>query len=161
MKHEIAISAALSLALLAPAPVALAEDGRVWTLTVEEKKPHRAYLSYGVPETDDSFGGFRCKSRSGDVTLFISETGGKLRAGARATAILAVGETQAKVDGKLLPNEEAGVPSFEGRLPANDPIFQAMASGETLVATVGPARQTAPLKGVAEKIGKFTAACAK
>lgn len=60
-----------------------------------------------------------------------------------------------------MPNEEAGVPSFQGRLPATDPIFDAMATGETLAAAVGPSKQTAPLKGVGEKMKKFVGACAK
>ncbi|WP_370568536.1 hypothetical protein [Methylocystis sp. Sn-Cys] len=145
--------------LCAPAP---AKDERVWTLSgLEEKKPDLIYLNYGVPETDDSFGAFRCKPKSGDVTFFVSETSEKLKPGKSATAALSIGEVQTKIAGKLLPNEEAGVPSFEGRLPANDPIFEAMATGETLAAIIGPSKQTAPLKGAAEKVKKFIAACAK
>lgn len=145
--------------LCAPAP---AKDERVWTLSgLEEKKPDQIYLNYGVPESDDSFGAFRCKPGSGVVTLFIAETSEKLKPGKSATAILSVGELQTKIAGKLVPNEEAGVPSFQGRLPAADPIFDAMAAGETLTAAVGPSKETAPLKGAAEKVKKFTAACSK
>jgi hypothetical protein len=147
--------------ILTVAPLAQAGDERVWTLTIEDKPPGWAYLNYGLPETDDSFGAFRCKSRSGEAIVFIAETDAKLTAGKRATAILAVGEKRAKIAGKLLPNEDAGVPSFEGRISTSDPIFEAMAGAETLVATVGPSKQTAPLKGAAEKIRKFAAACAK
>jgi hypothetical protein len=60
-----------------------------------------------------------------------------------------------------MPNEDAGVPSFEGTLPAGDPIFAAMSAGGTLAVAVGPARETAPLKGAADKFEKFAAACAK
>jgi hypothetical protein len=145
--------------LCAPAP---AKDERVWTLSgLEEKKPDQIYLNYGVPESDDSFGAFRCKPGSGVVTLFIAETSEKLKPGKSATAILSVGELQTRIAGKLVPNEEAGVPSFQGRLPATDPIFDAMAAGETLTAAVGPSKETAPLKGATEKVKKFTAACSK
>lgn len=145
--------------LCAPAP---AKDERVWTLSgLEEKKPDLIFLNYGVPETDDSFGAFRCKPQSGVVTFFVSETSEKLKPGKSATASLSIGEVRTKIAGKLLPNEEAGVPSFEGRLPATDPIFEVMATGETLAAVVGPSKQTAPLKGAAEKVTKFIAACAK
>jgi hypothetical protein len=145
--------------LCAPAP---AKDERVWTLSgLEEKKLDLIILNYGIPESDDAFGSFSCKPKSGVVTLFVAETSEKLKPGRSATATLSVGETQTKVAGKLLPNEEAGVPSFEGRLPANDPIFGAMAAGETLAAAIGPSKETAPLKGVADKVKKFVAACAK
>ncbi|WP_210332716.1 hypothetical protein [Methylosinus sp. H3A] len=153
--------AALVLAFLVAAPLAAAQQGRVWTFSVDETKPGRAYLNYGLPESDDSFGGFHCERRSGFATLFIAETSERLKAGARVTALLAVGATQAKVAGKLLPNEEAGVPSFEGRLSVSDPIFEAMAAGETLVATIAPSKQSAPLTGAAEKLRKFITACAK
>ena len=93
--------------------------------------------------------------------LFIAETSDKLAAGKPASATLTAGERRATIAGKLLPNEEAGVPSFEGRLSADDPIFEAMTSAKTLQVTIGSAKQTAPLKGAAEKIGKFVAACKK
>lgn len=145
--------------LCAPAP---AKDERVWTLSgLEEKKPDLIFLNYGVPETDDSFGGFSCKPKSGVVAFFLTETSAKLKPGKAATAALSIGDVQAKIAGKLLPNEEAGVPSFDGRLPANDPIFEAMTTAETVTAVVGPSKQTAPLKGAAEKVTKFIAACAK
>ncbi|MCC3244964.1 hypothetical protein LG047_06450 [Methylocystis sp. WRRC1] len=157
------VNLALILAAVgAGTPVVHAADERVWTLSgVEEKKPDSIYLGYGVPETDDSFGGFSCKPGSGEVKLWISETSEKLKPGKSATAILSVDETRAKVAGKLMPNEEAGVPSFEGRLPANDPIFAALAGGETLAVAVGPSKQTAPLKGAAEKFRRFAEKCAK
>lgn len=156
---KLALTSCGVFTLFAPA---WAKDARVWTLSgLEEKKPDLIYLNYGVPETDDSFGAFRCKPQSGVVMLFISETSEKLKPGKSATASLSVGEVQTKVAGKLMPNEEAGVPSFQGRLPATDPIFDAMATGETLAAAVGPSKQTAPLKGAAEKVEKFVAACAK
>jgi hypothetical protein len=140
---------------------AAAQQGRIWSFSLDEAKPPMAFLGYGVPESDDSFGGFHCDAHSGAATLFVSETDGKQKAGKAATAILAVGDTQTKIAGKLVPNEEAGVPSFEGKIVADDPIFAAMARGETLVVTIGGARQSAPLKGVAAMVGKFVEACKK
>jgi hypothetical protein len=138
-----------------------AEAGRVWMMTIEDQPPHWASLGYGVPETDDVFGSFRCKSKSGEVILFIAETSDKLVAGRPASATLAAGEIRATIAGKLLPNEEAGVPSFEGRIAADDPIFRAMTSAKTLEATIGAAKQSAPLAGAADKVKRFTAACKK
>lgn len=153
--------AALIVALLGIASPAAAQQGRIWSFSLDEAKPPMAFLNYGVPETDDSLGGFHCDAHSGATTLFISETDGKQKAGKAATAILAVGDAQTKVAGKLVPNEEAGVPSFEGRVAADDPIFAAMARGETLVVTIGGSKQSAPLKGAGAKIGKFIDACKK
>ena len=162
MPYGRAQALAISLCgLLLPAgPVAA--QSRVWTLTgFEEKKPALIYLSYGVPESDDSFGTFRCEPASGRVTFFLSTTNLRLKPGRAATALLAVDETRTKIVGRLLPNEEAGVPSFEGRLDARDPLVRALADGRTLTVRVGPSMQSAPLAGQGEKFRKFVAACAK
>ena len=135
---------------------------RVWILGgLEDKNADSLYLGYGVPETDDSFGSFTCKPGSGEVKLWIAETSAKLKPGKSATAALSVGAAKAKVVGKLMPNEEAGVPSFEGTFSAAEPIFRAMASGATLEVAVGLSKQSAPLAGAADKFKKFAAACAK
>ncbi|KAF0124274.1 MAG: hypothetical protein FD148_2517, partial [Methylocystaceae bacterium] len=98
-------------------------DQRVWTLGgLEDKNADSIYLGYGVPESDDSLGSFTCTPGSGLVKIWIAETSAKLKAGGKTTAILSVGEKTAKVAGKLVPNEEAGVPSFEGSLTAKEPI---------------------------------------
>jgi len=137
-------------------------DQRVWTLGgLEEKDADSIYLGYGVPETDDSLGSFTCAPGSGVVKIWIAETSVKLKAGDKAAAIFSVGEKSAKVAGKLVPNEEAGAPSFEGRLPAKDPIFAAMADGQTLDVAIGGAKRSAPLADASEKFKKFAAACAK
>lgn len=153
-------TAALFAALSGAASPAAAQ-GRVWDYRFDAGEPPMAYLGYGVPETDDSLGGFHCAAHSGAVTVFISETDDKQKAGKAATAIFAAGETQTKIAGKLAPNEEAGVPSFEGRIAADDPIFAAMARGDKLVVTIGGSKQSAPLKGVAGKVEKFVEACRK
>ncbi len=160
MKRKLAFAGALILATLSSAQAE--PNARVWTLGgLEEKNADSIYLGFGVPETDDSLGSFTCKPGSGAVKIWIAETSDKLKAGEKATAILSVGETKAKVAGKLMPNEEAGVPSFEGSIAAKDPIFAAMVGGDTLVVAVGPAKHDAPLTGAGEKFKKFAAACAK
>ena len=95
------------------------------------------------------------------VKIWVAETSAKLKAGDKAAAILSVGEKSAKVAGKLVPNEEAGAPSFEGRLPAKDPIFAAMAGGQMLDVAIGGTKRSAPLADASEKFKKFAAACAK
>lgn len=149
-------------ALLWGPPAAVAGETRVWTLAgLEEKKPGRIFLGYAVPESDDSFGGFSCKPRSGTATFFVAETSEKLKPGKSATAVISAGGVSARITGKLTPNEEAGVPGFEGRIGAGDPIFAALAGADALTVVIGASRQTAPLKGAAEKFRKFAAACAR
>jgi hypothetical protein len=141
---------------------ARAGDQRVWTLSGLDPKWHDDIsLTYGVPETDDTLGTFRCALGSGMVTLFISTTSSRLRPGRSEMALLSVGETRARIAGRLLPNEEAGVPSFEGRFGAGAPILAALAAGDTMRVTVGVSRQSAPLAGSSDKFRKFAAACAK
>jgi hypothetical protein len=150
------------LCLFALSGVSAQNDARVWTLGgLEEKDADSIYLGYGVPESDDSLGSFTCAPGSGVVKIWIAETSDKLKAGDKATAVLSVGQKTAKVAGKLVPNEEAGVPSFEGSLQAKEPIFAAMTNGETLNISIGGAQRTAPLADAADKFKKFAAACAK
>lgn len=160
MKRRLAFAGALILAALSAARAE--PDARAWILGgLEDKNADSIYLGYGTPESDDSVVSFTCAPESGVAKIWISETSDKLKAGEKATALLAVGGTKAKAAGKLMPNEEAGVPSFEGRLPAKDPIFAAMAAGETLDLSVGAAKHSAPLAGASDKFQKFAAACAK
>ena len=149
------------LATVQPAQAAQ-PDEHVWKLDgLEEKQPTQIFLSYGVPDSDDTMNSFSCKPGSGDVEVWVSETSDKLKAGKKTSAAFSVGETKSTVAGVLMPNEEGGVPSFKGRMPATDPLFAAMALGKDLVMIIGPSRQSAPLQGAAEKVTKFMAACAK
>lgn len=160
MQRTCALAGVLSL--IALSGVSAQNDARVWTLGgLEEKDADSIYLGYGVPESDDSLGSFTCAPGSGVVKIWVAETSDKLKAGDKATATLSVGQKTAKVAGKLVPNEEAGVPSFEASLQTKDPIFAAMTSGETLNISIGGAQRTAPLADAVEKFKKFTAACAK
>lgn len=160
MQRTCALAGVLSL--IAVSGLSAQTDARVWTLGgLEEKDADSIYLGYGVPESDDSLGSFTCAPGSGVVKIWVAETSDKLKAGDKTTAILSVGQKTAKVAGKLVPNEEAGVPSFEGSLQVKDPIFAAMTSGETLNISIGGAQHTAPLADAADKFKKFTAACAK
>lgn len=131
----------------------------MWLLTIDRSGPGRATLTFGVPETDDAFGGFGCV-RGGATTLTILAAGAG-RPGATAEAVLAVGETRRAIAGRLVANEETAETAFEGRLSIADPIFAAMKRGETLIATLGRSRQIVPLDGAIDKIDEFAAFCAK
>jgi hypothetical protein len=150
------------LAVMADAFAAEAEEKRVWTLSgLSGTGPRLLALSYGVPETDDDLGGFQCKAGSGVVTLFVSATSSRLRPGRKATAVLSAGAATARIAGRLTPNEEAGVPSFDGKLAADSPVMAALAGGGTMTVVVGPSRQSAPLAGAEKKFQTFLAACTR
>jgi hypothetical protein len=153
---------ALAAGLLAPA-AAKEKEERVWTLSgLDKKKSDGVSLEYSVPESDYITIVFSCKPKSGSVDVFISETGPKLKPGRKAEATLAAGDAKATFPGKLLANEDAGVPSFEGSVPAKEALFAALAGGSgTLAITVGPSKDSVTLKGAGEKFSKFNAACAK
>jgi hypothetical protein len=146
-------------ALLAAAAAPAFGQTRVWTLT-EAQNPPLVTLAYAVPETDDSFGAFRCAPGKGVVTLALSATSARLKPGRRATAVVTLGKIRAKVPGKLTPNEEAGAPGFEGRIDARHPLVAALQNGGTLRVAVGPSTQSAPLDGQSETFRKFAATCA-
>jgi hypothetical protein len=60
-----------------------------------------------------------------------------------------------------LPNEEAGTPSFEGTLPANDPLFATLSKERSLVFVVGPSRAQVPLEKLGDKADRFSRRCQK
>jgi hypothetical protein len=63
--------------------------------------------------------------------------------------------------GKTLPNEEAGTPSFQGKQPANDPLFAALSKERILVFVVGPSRDQVPLQDIGDKADRFSRLCRK
>jgi hypothetical protein len=50
------------------------------------------------------------------------------------------GRTTSKVQGQTMPNEQAGVPSFDGKQPASEPLFAALSKAQVLVIAVEPSR---------------------
>jgi hypothetical protein len=143
------------------APVAIAaESAQIWTLD-QGGKGERAILNYGTPESDETTLTFSCIPRSGKVRLFVGETSDKLKPGDKAKAILAAGGVKTQAQGKILANEMAGVPSFEGVIDARDALFSALAPAETLAVAVGPSQTAVPLKGLGDKAARFAQSCAK
>jgi hypothetical protein len=60
-----------------------------------------------------------------------------------------------------LPNEEARTPSFQGTMPANDPLFATLLKERSLVFAVGPSRAQAPLQAMGDKADWFSRSCRK
>src|SRR4051794_36288116 len=87
------------------------EDKVTWRLRTEA---NNAVLAYGIDNAEGTPIVFNCRAGSGAVGVFFSETSEAFKPGRSATATLTAGRVTAKMTGRLLPNEEAGVPSFEG-----------------------------------------------
>jgi hypothetical protein len=153
--------ALLSLIVLADASASLrAQDSekRIWRHSVEAKE-HR--LEYGTDNAEDTPIAFSCTAGKGVVDVWVNETGRGVRANRSMTASLIAGSTTSTVKGKTLPNEEAGTPSFEGSMPAGDPLFAALSKERTLAFVVGPSRDQVPLADIGDKADRFIRLCQK
>lgn len=157
---QASLLAFLGLFVLLDASALRAEEAekRTWRLTAESNEQR---LVYGTDNDEDMPIIFSCKARAGAVDLTISETGKGVKAGRAMTASLTAGRATAKVRGKTMPNEDAGIPSFIGTLPASDPLFAALAKEQTLVIAVGPSRDQIPLRDIGDKAEQFSRACRK
>ena len=137
-----------------------AEDSeeRTWRLTVEQNEPR---LEHGTDNPEDTPIAFSCKVRGGFVDVWINETGKGVKANRSMVAELTAGRTTSKVRGKTLTNEEAGSPSFQGALPAKDPLLAALSKERALVLVVGPSRDQVPLQEIGDKADRFSRLCQK
>jgi hypothetical protein len=133
-------------------------EARTWRLTVEQGEPR---LEYGTDNPEDTPIAFSCKPGRGPVDVWINETGKGVKANRSMVASLTAGRTTTKVSGKTLVNEEAGTPSFQGTLPANDPLFATLSKERILVFVVGPSRQQVPLQDIGNKADRFSRLCQK
>jgi hypothetical protein len=155
------IPALLGLFVLAYATASVRAENsekRTWRFTVESNEPR---LQYGTDNAEDISIAFSCKPARGRVEVFMAETSTGVKPRRAMTASLTAGSTTSKVRGKTLPNEEAGTPSFEGAMPANDPLFAALPKERSLVIVVGPSRDQVPLRDIGDKADRFSRLCQK
>src|SRR5262245_41497211 len=131
-------------------------EERTWRLDAKDPR-----LEYGTDNPEDTPIAFTCDAGRGRIRVWINETGRGVKPRRSMTATLTAGRTSSKVRGKTLPNEEAGTPSFEGTMPANDPLFAALSKERTLVIVVGPSRDRIPLRDIGDKAERFSRLCQK
>jgi hypothetical protein len=158
MTMQFLAGSALVLAIGCGAVLAQNPDERTWRFRTESGE---SFLSYGTDNDEDTPISFSCKAKAGIVTMFINETGVGVKAGRAMTASLTAGTVTATTRGRTLTNEEAGTPSFQGTLPAADPLFAALAKAKSLVMVVAPSRQDVPLAKLGDKADKFAEKCRK
>jgi hypothetical protein len=142
----------------ASASQAQPEGKPAWRLDTEASE---AFLTYGTDNAEELVISFSCKTGGGTIHIFIAETGEDLKPEQPVIASLVASAVTSKVKGNTRPNELAGVPSFEGELPASDPLFKALSTAGRLVMKVGKSSQEAPLQDIGDKADKFISACRK
>ena len=156
---KISLLALLALFVLVDAGTLLrAEESekRTWRLDADQPR-----LDYGTDNPEDTPIAFSCEAGRDRVDVWINETGRGVKAGRTMTALLTAGRTTSKVRGKTLTNEEAGSPSFQGALPAKDPLLAVLSKERTLVLVVGPSRDQVPLQEIGDKADRFSRLCQK
>ena len=131
-------------------------DKRTWRLDADQPR-----LDYGTNNPEDTPIAFFCEAGRGRVDVWINETSHGVKPGRSMTASLTAGRTTSKARGKTLTNEEAGTPSFQGTMPANDPLFAALSKERILVFVVGPSRDRVPLRDIGDKADRFRRLCQK
>jgi hypothetical protein len=158
----------VKVSLLALLGVLVLVDARTFLLAEESEKrtwrlekDDQPRLEYGTDNPEDTPIAFSCKAGRGLVDVWINETGSGVKPRRSMTASLMAGRTTSKVPGKTMPNEEAGTPSFDGAMPANDPLFAALSKERILVFLVGPSRQQVPLQDIGDKADRFSRLCRK
>lgn len=148
------LTATLSLVACA---AAMADDKPTWTMNSDSKQ---VALVFG-DGSEESELVLTCKPRSNSVRFFIGETDKSLKPNVKVTASITAGGARAVIHGKTVPNELAGVPSFEGNISATDPLFDAMARAPAIAYKVAKTAKEIPLKTMGSKAAAFSKACRK
>jgi hypothetical protein len=139
MLRRLTILAALSLAA-----AAAAAQEREWQLDSSDTE---AYLTFGVPESDDVGLSFWCPLHSGRISLFVPDAGQDLKAGPPVKLVVQLGGKSFTYTGKTQANEESGGVSVEAELAAGDALFAAFKGQDRLSLTIAKEQQNFPLEG--------------
>lgn len=123
------------------ASVASAQE-REWRFETGENE---AFLTFGVPETDDIGLSFWCTPRSGEIKLFLPEVGGDAKPGADVKLRIKAGSRDATYDANTSTNEESGGVSAESRFRSGDPIFTDLQKADRFSLSVGGETWNFPL----------------
>jgi hypothetical protein len=133
----------------------------IYTWQLFNRGDGKAMLAYGGESPEDMPIALDCKLHSGVIGVFAAETSESLKPNQRINATLAAGSARSSVPGKTIPNEDAGVPSFQGTLQATDPLLDALAGATSLSIDVGTSHKQTPLKGIGNKSREFATLCRK
>jgi hypothetical protein len=133
--------AAIALAMLTTAAAA---QEREWIFDTSEEQ---AYLTFGVPESEDAGISFWCTLGTGAIRIFIPESRESLKPGGKAEFAISVGGKSFPYEADVMVNEEAGVPSLEAMAAAADPAFQALLEADRFALVIENEEDMFPLAG--------------
>ncbi len=138
MKGGLAV--AVLLAGLWPA-AALAQE-RQWTLDTTDDD---AFLTFGVPETDDVGVSFWCPRESGEIRVFVPETDAALKPEETISYTIAAAGENFAMSGRTMANEEAGSVSIESTFTPDAPILAALLKADRFTVKAGTSETIYPL----------------
>jgi hypothetical protein len=139
--------------LMLAATAAFAQE-REWIFDTNDED---AFLSFGVPETDDVGISFWCKMQSGEARVFLPEAGEELKPGKKAKLTFNIAGTKFGFDAETTVNEEAGGTSAEATFKIGDKLFTALKTADRFGVQVGKDESVFPLEGA--DIDSFVRAC--
>ena len=143
---------ALTLALAAPAPGA---DEQQWGFIEADGD---ARLFYGVPDSGSLTIVFICEAERRHIEVVTTVLPRRPRTGQSVRTTLGNGALTARYDGKIGHTESEGFYSTASAAFA-PAILDVLKSGTTLTISVQDKRERVPLRGVADSLAKFEAAC--
>lgn len=135
------------------ATAAFAQE-REWIFDTNDED---AFLTFGVPETDDVGISFWCKIQSGEARVFLPEAGEDVKPGKKVKITFNVAGSKYSFDAETTLNEEAGNTSAEATFKISDKFFAAMKSADRFGVHVGKDESVFPLEGA--DIDSFVRAC--
>jgi hypothetical protein len=128
------------VALCACAGPALAQE-REWSLEASDKD---AFLTFGVPQTDDVGASFWCRKGSGQIQLFVPGPQGPRAKRSREMSITVDGQSFA-AKARTQANQINGGISVEAKFKGSDPMFSALAKSDRFTVSINGANMTYPL----------------
>lgn len=140
--------------LMFAATIAFAQE-REWTFDTNDED---AFLTFGVPETDDVGVSFWCKMQSGEARVFLPEAGEDLKPGRNVKITFSVAGAKFTFDAETTVNEEAGSTSAEAAFPIDSKFFSALKTADRFGVRIGKDESVFPLEGA--DIDSFVRACA-
>ena len=115
-------------------------------------------LFYGVPDSGNLTIAFMCEARPKGITVVSTVLPSKLRKGQSIRTTLSNGAATAAYGGKLGHSESEGF-YFAASTAAEPKVVDILKSGKSLTISVPGKRERVPLRGVADPLARFEAAC--
>jgi hypothetical protein len=153
-------ASALIFALAAPAQAAAqgADDGANKQQWGTYESPGEMRLFYGVPDSGNVTVSFACEPKRNRIGIVTTVLPRKPRRGQQLRSMLSNGAVTATYSGKLGYTESEGY-YFHMYTALEPKVVDVLKSGTSFTIGVPGTREHVPLRGAAEHVAKFEAAC--